>query len=373
MTKGSDMDLFQPVSILDHYRTVILYGAGNIGHEVYAILTQRGWRVRCFLDQNAKPGAHWQGVPVLLPNNDVLTPAEHDLPVIIAIFNRDVNIPLVAQNLTELGYGVCLSFIDFHVRFAAELGDRFWLAERDIYATYTEDINQAQTLWADEASREIYLDFIAFRQTGDYARLPLPRPDHIQYFPTDIADWPPARPLRFVDCGAYDGDTLAILAQSKHPVEAVAGFEPDLTNFRRLADRVRHFHPMPRDGITLWPCGVAARTETLAFSMGQGEGSRICQEGNTIIQCVALDDVLPGFRPTLIKMDIEGAEPEALLGARWLITNIRPALAISVYHRPEHLWQIPFMLYQWYSDYQLYLRVHAFDGFDTILYAVPHA
>jgi FkbM family methyltransferase len=364
------MGLFQPVSILDRQHTVILYGAGNIGHEVCVLLMQHGWVVRCFLDQNAQPGAHWQGVPIFHPDNDVLTPTEHDLPVIITIFNRDVNIPVVAEHLTDLGYGICISFVDFHAQFAAELADRFWLVKRSYYATCREDIDQTQTLWADETSQKIYQDLIAFRQTGDYTKLPLPRPEQIQYFPTDISSWPPAHPLRFVDCGAYDGDTLATLAHINHPLEAVAGFEPDLTNFQRLADRARNFQPVPRDGITLWPCGVAARTEALAFSTGQGEGSCLSQEGGVIIQCVALDDVLLGFRPTLIKMDIEGAEPDALLGARRLIANSRPGLAISVYHRPEHLWRIPLMLHQWYSGYQFYLRAHAFDGFDTILYAI---
>jgi FkbM family methyltransferase len=365
------MPSFQSVSILDQQREVILYGAGNIGRQVDGILTRRGWTVRCFLDQNAQPGAHWQGVPILRPDNDVLTPAEHDLPVIITIFNRDVNIPLVAERLAEWGYGACISFVDFHARFSTELGDRFWLVDRDYYAVCREEMDRAQPLWADELSRTIYLDLIAFRQTGDYAKLPVPQPDQVQYFPTDIVGWPPALPLRFVDCGAYDGDTLAVLAQLNHPVEAVAGFEPDLVNFQRLADRARRLQPMPRDGITLWPCGVAARTETLTFAAGQGEGSRLSQEGGAVIQCVALDDVLPGFRPTLIKMDIEGAEPDALRGAQWLIANHRPALAISVYHRPDHLWQIPLMLAQWDSRYRFYLRAHAFDGFDMILYAIP--
>ena len=367
------MPLFQPVSILDQQREVILYGAGNIGRQVHATLTQHGWTVRCFLDQQAQSGAQWHGVPILRPDTDTLTADEHRLPVIITIFNRDVNIPAVAARLAELGYGACLSFVDFHARFAAELGDRFWLVDRRFYTTPHEEIERAQPLWADEVSQTIYRGTIAFRQTGDYAQLPVPQPDHVQYFPSDIADWPPALPLRFVDCGAYDGDTLTALTQLNFPVEAVAGFEPDLVNFQRLADRARNYQPLPRDGIALWPCGVAARTETLSFATGQGEGSRLSQEGSTIIQCVALDDVLPGFRPTLIKMDIEGAEPDALLGARRLIADYRPGLAISVYHRPEHLWQIPLTLSQWDSRYQFYLRVHAFDGFDTILYAVPSA
>jgi hypothetical protein len=90
---------------------------------------------------------------------------------------------------------------------------------------------------------------------------------------------------------------------------------------------------------------------------------------------VALDDVLAGWRPTLIKMDIEGSELAALYGARHLIAESRPSLAISVYHKPDHLWRIPLLLASWpeLGGYRYYLRSHGFNGFDAVLYASPSA
>ena len=200
--------------------------------------------------------------------------------------------------------------------------------------------------------------------------LPPPAADRPQYFPCDIPGWP-ITPLRLVDCGAYDGDTLAALAETNLPVEAIAAFEPDLANFRRLAARARSYTLLPSGGLALWPCGVAAQTELLAFSAGQGEGSSLAAEGGSLIPCVALDDALPGFRPNLIKMDIEGAEPDALRGAEGLIHGHHPGLAICVYHRSEHLWEIPQLIAGWRLRYRFYLRVHAYDDFDVVLYALP--
>lgn len=357
--------------VLDQQSEVILYGAGGVGRQVLSVLRQHGWSVRCFLDRSASPGAHWDGVPILHPDKDVLTADEHRLPVIVTIFRRDVDIPAVAAQLKHFGYSTCVSFVDLHARFPADLGDRFWLVDRSFYSASREVIDRAQQVWADELSRAIYRGMIEFRQTGDYASLPVPGASDVQYFPRDIAGWPPADPLPFVDCGAYDGDALAVLATLGLPVEAVAAFEPDSANFGRLAQRAREYRPMPRDGVLLWPCGVSAQTEMLGFSAGEGEGSRLSQDGGVFIQCVVLDDALRGFRPNLIKMDVEGAEPEALRGARDLVATCRPALAISVYHRPEHLWQIVLMLAGWDSGYRLYLRAHGYDGFDAILYAVP--
>jgi len=81
----------------------------------------------------------------------------------------------------------------------------------------------------------------------------------------------------------------------------------------------------------------------LGLSANQGEASHLTTDSSsgTIIQCVALDDTLIGWHPTYIKMDIEGAEYDALLGAERLIRSYKPVLAICVYHRPQDIWEIP--------------------------------
>jgi hypothetical protein len=77
-----------------------------------------------------------------------------------------------------------------------------------------------------------------------------------------------------------------------------------------------------------------------------GEASGIAVSGEMIIQCVALDDTLPNFVPTLINMDIEGIEMDAQIGARQQILAHKPALALSSYHTPAHLWEIPLWVAQ---------------------------
>ena len=356
---------------LETHSMVILYGAGGVGRDVHVLLKRHGWDVRCILDRRAQPGAHWDETPIYLPDENPLTAAERaSLPVIISIFNRDADIPAIVRALVGWGYGACIPFVDLHNRFAAELGDRFWLTHCSFYDEQVMAISEAAALWADETSQRLYASLVAFRRSGDYALLPPPDTDQVQYFPDDIPGWPPT-PLRLVDCGAYDGDTLAALGKSGVLVEAIAAFEPDLANFLRLAARARGYAPMPSGGLVLWPCGVTAQTELLAFASGRGEGSALATEGGALTPCVALDDALPGFRPNLIKMDIEGAEPDALRGAAELIRQHRPTLAICVYHRPGHLWEIPQQIARWRLDYRFYLRSHAHDDFDVVLYALP--
>ena len=69
-------------------------------------------------------------------------------------------------------------------------------------------------------------------------------------------------------------------------------------------------------------------------------------------------------------MDIEGAEIEAIKGARNTISKHKPDLAISVYHKIEHLWEIPLLIKSLKSNYKFYLRSHEHFNQETVLYAV---
>lgn len=68
-------------------------------------------------------------------------------------------------------------------------------------------------------------------------------------------------------------------------------------------------------------------------------------------------------------MDIEGAELEALYGAKTLIKTWNPDLAIAVYHKPEHLWEIALYLSTLVPKYKFYLRNYTGGVAETILYA----
>jgi hypothetical protein len=70
----------------------------------------------------------------------------------------------------------------------------------------------------------------------------------------------------------------------------------------------------------------------------------------------------------LIKMDVEGAEPDALLGAERTLRCHRPGLAISLYHQPDHLWEVPLWLASLNLGYKMYIRGHRHCGHEMILY-----
>ena len=69
-------------------------------------------------------------------------------------------------------------------------------------------------------------------------------------------------------------------------------------------------------------------------------------------------------------MDIEGAELDALKGAVHTIQTYRPKLAISIYHKPEDLVEIPLYLMEIMPDYQFYIRHYTTWLEETVLYAI---
>ena len=72
-----------------------------------------------------------------------------------------------------------------------------------------------------------------------------------------------------------------------------------------------------------------------------------------------------------IKMDIEGAETDALIGAFHVIQQYHPTLAISIYHKPEHFSQIPIMIKSFEPSYKLYMRHYrACSISETICYGI---
>lgn len=113
--------------------------------------------------------------------------------------------------------------------------------------------------------------------------------------------------------------------------------------------------------------------------MGQGRdsllfrqraASRTLRTKGRETQMRALDSVLGGRPCTYLKMDVEGAEREAISGAEQTIRTFAPKLNIAAYHRSEDFFELPLVIHSLCKDYALYLRHHPYvPAWDTNLYA----
>ena len=191
-----------------------------------------------------------------------------------------------------------------------------------------------------------------------------------QYFP-DIVMQMLGKNEIFVDVGAYIGDSVQeFIDATCDCYKKIIAFEPDPYNFEKAKSTIRD------ERIEWYSKGVGDKNETLYFQNETGEldeGAHVVTDENRAtskIEIVSLDDFLKE-KVTYIKMDIEGMELSAIKGAGNLISNQKPKLAISVYHRTEDIVEIPRLILQLNSEYKLYLR-HFWENnsTDTVLFAL---
>lgn len=342
---------------------IVLYGAGNKGREILAILRSRGHSVEAFIDKRSVEPI--DGVPVLLPDDSRVKSLGRDgYTAVISVFNFAVDPLEISSLLQSLGFGRVIGIAE--LRQHVGLGQTYWLGESASMTPSTAIATQVWELFADSESKATWAEAIALRRMLD--------PRHLrdlsafdQYAPATVPT--PRAQLRFVDGGAYDGDTLLGLTQEGCSFDAVVAFEPDLKNYQRLTTNVVGGHYGSE--VALFPCGLGEHAAQVRFRSEGLSSSAISSDGDAIIQVVSLDECAPRFRPTYVKLDIEGAELSALKGMAKTIERSRPALAVCVYHKPADVWEIPLLIRNLLPDCRFFLRAHAWNGFELVFYAVP--
>jgi len=356
--------MIQKQQLIQH-EAFIIFGAGNTGKKVHRILNSIGKRTSYFL-VSTTPQQEFTATGIPIYSLEAHSSSEEvNTPVIIAIFNREKesSIPAITSQLRAKGYSLIINYFEFHAIFAEEIGDVFWLTKPSFFQQNKTYFADCLKLFKEEKSTMLYGEILHFLDTFNPEVLSKPDMEN-QYFPDDLHIWDGTN--AFVDIGAYDGQNIIDASNKVGILSQVVAFEPDLKNFERIS-RISDWHTITKQAI-LFPCGVWSETRTLHFTSDNGESSAVLNEGTGVVTVVALDDILKGIIPGFIKMDIEGAELEALYGAKNIITRYKPSLALSIYHNPSHLFEIALLINSWNLGYKFTLRFHGHNLFDTVLY-----
>lgn len=175
-----------------------------------------------------------------------------------------------------------------------------------------------------------------------------------------------------IDAGACFGDTALAFADSVGDSGKVHAFEV-LPNNLMVAQHNLGLNPRLSARVALSDAALGAHAGTL-FLHGSGPGTLVSSEpGAQEVRVTTIDNYVRDAkvdRLDFIKMDIEGSETAALDGARESLARFRPKLAISVYHRPEDLTQIPVWVDNLGLGYCLYLDHYTIHQEETVLYAI---
>lgn len=291
-------------------KKIVLFGSGKNGRFVLNYLTAHEVCVECFTDNNmSKWGTRIDGVEVKAPQD--ISYEEVDA-LIITPYER-MFVDAIHEQLAGLGADQN-SFVDY----------------KDYCPTMLE--------------REQYFD-----------------PDIIKLQENEV----------FVDAGVLNlGTSLRFIEEcEREHVQnfKIYAFEPDMISYQRCLEIKKNLSNVD---LHLHHAGLWSEKTTLYFAeMGNGGSRIIPQKTETFIDAVSLDQCVSD-KVTFIKMDIEGAELEALKGSREIIQKYRPRLAICIYHKKEDLVEIPLYIKELVPEYKLYVRHYSNIAEETVLYAV---
>jgi FkbM family methyltransferase len=168
----------------------------------------------------------------------------------------------------------------------------------------------------------------------DTVQLPVP-PEPSDIVSGYFAKGEPREGALAFDAGAFCGELTLVLARKVGPRGRVVAFEPDAGNRAWLQ---RNVERAGFKNVTVIDRGLWSETTRLRFAGNQGWLSKLDPTGtaaNTVeIPVVGFEEAcrLAGGVPDFVKMDIEGAEVEALEGSFDFVRAQRIHFAIASYH-----------------------------------------
>ena len=354
-------------------RLLILFGAGEMAMRfINRFLRNRPIAYICDNDPE-KQGTKLYGVDVVSPA--VLSDVNPDDTVILI---TSLHVDEIRRQLDQVGKG-------FDVFSARSLLSVIFTEVAAYFFDHPGEIVETLDMLHDEKSKWIFREVIRRKQTGysDYGDLIVPgtRP---YILPEAFADSRPRDEI-IIDAGAYDGDNIKdFIYVLDASLAKIYAFEPDHFQFSKLEELKqqiyygRAVHPE----IILSPCGLADQNMEMEFSVCANKGWSFISDNRILanldgkvqeryaVKVVRLDDVIPkNEKITLIKMDIEGSEFNALLGAKEIIKTYKPRLAISIYHHGADYIRIPKLVKEFVPEYKISIRHHNKNSGDTVMYA----
>ncbi|WP_316630097.1 FkbM family methyltransferase [uncultured Ruminococcus sp.] len=271
--------------------------------------------------------------------------------------------------IIALCFGSSLPDVMAHIRHVAEqhkllvpnipvagesiMDDRF-------IAQYRQEIKHAYSLLADEQSRKVFKGALDFYYTGELKYLDMIESDKDEVFANILR----LREERYLDLGAYRGDTVDEFLHYTDGYQSIIAVEPNPKNYKKLCEHIADI-----GNATALHAGIAGRAGTMTISKKAGRMPVLGDTNGVEIPVTTVDTI--DCSPTYIKIDIEGMEPQMLSGAEHTLRTLKPKLNLAAYHRTEDFFLLILQLHEINPDYRIYLRKHPYiPCWDLNIYAV---
>lgn len=351
-----------PAFDFKNHNTVVLFGAAELGSIYLDLMRANKIHVVYFCDNNQNKWNHrFRDVKIISVEELRMLPQE--TPIIVTTISEDE----VMSQLAGLGFRNVWPHTYFSVIFAKKYPNPHWVSSIDDISGKRQDVIDAFDLFDDDLSRRTYVNMIAYRLFLKKELLEtITRPKYEEYFDTEIINLTSKE--TYVDGGAYTGDTLARFIQiTRNRFHSAYCFEPDSASFIQLSKYAKR----------LSDSRIVLRSEALGKEQGSARfsdegtlGSRIVKGKGRSVPVASIDKYFKNLPITFIKLDVEGFEKKVLLGSKKTLVKHKPKLAVCVYHKPKHLWELPTLIKKLNKGYRLILRHYSTTLYDTVCYGV---
>ena len=234
--------------------------------------------------------------------------------------------------------------------------------DMSVLANRREEIKKAYSLLYDEQSRLVFQNTAFHKITGDISLLRRMETDKSEIY-TELLKVTGSED--YLDLGAYDGDTVReLLSFTGGSFKSITAVEPDPKNFKKLVNKTPQAVCINK--------GVYSFCGELSFSTEASRNSSVSEAGKRKIEVDTIDNIVGEGNVSYIKMDVEGSEKEALLGAVKTLDRCRPRLLVSAYHRMWDFFELVNLMGELLPDYRLYMRHQPYvPNWETNIIAVP--
>lgn len=343
------------LEILADKKDIILFGAAEYGRIIYGYLLKHNVKPLCYSDNSLKKiGGTWNGLHIISPSEI----KKEQFVVITCNAYREIT-----NQLTD--YGLSKDHIFYF--------DVKWLTHPNGKGDFIfEHINEFEKVYSyleDEKSRRVFLGLLNYKLTykKEYVSAVA---DETQYFDPELVKL--QKGTVFMDAGSYTGDTLKEFVKfTKGVYKRVICLEPVKANIELINKTIgmNDYHD-----VDVFAIAASDTEKVLYFDSKNGMSARPSAEGDIRVECDSIDHIVDQNayeRIDFIKMDIEGSEYDALLGAKNAIRKWHPILAICVYHREDDFYKIPNLIKNIYPGYRIYFRQYELSDEETVCYAIP--
>ncbi len=174
-----------------------------------------------------------------------------------------------------------------------------------------------------------------------------------------------------IDGGACFGDTAAVFSNAVGKNGKVVSFDPIKDHLDILQYNINQF---PIKNVIAMPYGLGNKNVD-AEPIKLNTYAPGFNANNHIVPLRTIDSMIENGdieRVDFIKLDVEGSEMDVLLGAVQSIKKFKPKLAISLYHKPNDIFELINYVNINHQYYDLYIGHYTIHHEETVLYCCPN-